>query len=385
MEKIKIGSLGIFDEQKFKKLATDRENWLASGYNMLVNPNTYKVNTLAQENHPLRIIVQVKKILKENELYKTIVLTNCESASLPLFHAGQKIALTICIDDVYYTRPYSLSSSPSKAMDGEYHITIKDSDDIVEHYLFHKLKISEKFVISSPFGEFYFEPLRDERNVIGIVSDKGILPLYSMIQAILDGNENFNLTLFYSEKKGSDFLFKEELQEITDKTNKIKVHFVLSEEQEEGCLSGFVSTDKINPYYIEGKTTFFISGSEGLLKYLDKELEQFQLPQKYIRYDAFLPVCNIRRIVKYTLGIYINGEKFEIPCYNNKTIMRSIEEGGIFIPSKCHVGSCGFCRSELVKGEVKIVNDKRTNVDKKYNYIHPCCTYPLSDIEIIVR
>lgn len=385
MEKIKISSLGIFDEQKFKKLAIERGNWLSSGYNMVINPNTYKINTMAQEMHPLRIIVQVKKILKENEHYKTIVLTNYDGVSLPSFRAGQKIALTICIDDVYYTRPYSISSSPSRAIDGEYHITIKDSEDIVNHYLFHTLKIAEKFVITSPFGEFYFEPLRDEKNIIAIASDKGIFPIYSMIQAIIDGSENFNLTLFYSEKKESDFLFKEELKEFDDKSSKIKVKFVLSEEQKEDCLSGFVSTDKIKPFYTEGKTTFFISGSEGLLKYLDKELREFQLPLKYIRYDSFLPVCNIKRIVKYNLGIYINGEKFDIPCYNNKTIMKAIEEGGIFIPSQCHVGSCGFCRSELVKGEVKIVNDKRTNADKKYNYIHPCSTYPLSDIEIIVR
>ena len=49
------------------------------------------------------------------------------------------------------------------------------------------------------------------------------------------------------------------------------------------------------------------------------------------------------------------------------------------------MGSCGFCKSELLSGEVKIVNDKRDSIDKKYNYIHPCCTYPLSDIKIIVR
>ena len=83
--------------------------------------------------------------------------------------------------------------------------------------------------------------------------------------------------------------------------------------------------------------------------------------------------------------MYINDEKYEIPCYNNKTIMQAIEESGIYIPSKCRVGSCGFCRSELVVGEVRVVNDKRNGVDKKYNYIHPCSTYPLSDIEIVVR
>jgi ferredoxin len=65
--------------------------------------------------------------------------------------------------------------------------------------------------------------------------------------------------------------------------------------------------------------------------------------------------------------------------------MQSLMDGGVYIPSRCHDGSCGYCRSELVFGEVKVINDKRTSAEKKYNYIHPCSTYPLSDIEIIVR
>ena len=92
-----------------------------------------------------------------------------------------------------------------------------------------------------------------------------------------------------------------------------------------------------------------------------------------------------QKVSEYNLTLYINNEKHLVPCYNNKTIMQALMDGGVYIPSKCHNGSCGYCRSELVLGEVKIINDKRSSTDKKYNYIHPCSTYPLSDIEIIVR
>ena len=118
---------------------------------------------------------------------------------------------------------------------------------------------------------------------------------------------------------------------------------------------------------------------------MEDELESLKLPKKYVVYDDFFPVCNIKRVVKYKLSIYVNNEKYEVPCYNNKTIMQALMDGGVYIPSNCHNGSCGYCRSELVLGEVKIINDKRSSTDKKYNYIHPCSTYPLSDIEIIVR
>lgn len=385
MEKIKLSSLGILDEQKFKKLGSEREDWLNSGDDMLLN-NNYIVNKVADTLKPEQILVSINRVFKENEMYRTLLLTSANEAFLPMFKAGQEISVTLCIDDKYYTKSYSLVSSPSDSVAGEYKITVKnDENNIIDNYLFNKAKIGERLTISCPFGEFYYSSIRDKKNVIAIASGEGIMPIYSMMQAIVKGEEKFNLTLFYNEKKKEDLLYEEEINELVKKSSNLKVEYVLIDEDRNGYLKGFVSLDKIESEIKENDTTIFISGNEGLLKYLDKELEVLKLPKKYIIYNDFFPVCNIKRVVKYNLSIYVNNEKYDIPCYNNKTIMQALMDGGVYIPSKCQNGSCGFCRSELVLGEVKIINDKRTNADKKYNYIHPCATYPLSDIEIIVR
>ena len=385
MEKIKLSSLGLFEEHKFKKLASEREDWLNSGDDMLFN-NNYVVNKVADTLKPDQILVSVNRVFKENEEYRTLLLTNVNGTMLPMFKAGQKISVTLCIEDRYYTKAYSLVSSPSSSINGEYKITVKnDTSNVVDNYLFNKIKIGEKFTISSPFGDFYYSSIRDKKNVIAIASGDGIMPIYSMMQAIVEGMEDIKLTLFYNEKKKDNLLYENELLDLVKRSNNIKVNFVLIEENIPGYLNGYVSLDKIEPEIKLNDTSIFISGPEGLLKYLDKELEPLQFPKKYVIYNSFFPVCNIKRVVKYNLSIYVNNEKYEVPCYNNKTIMQALMDGGVYIPSKCHDGSCGFCRSELVLGEVKIINDKRTNADKKYNYIHPCSTYPLSDIEIIVR
>ncbi len=381
----KLSALKSFDEKKIKKMAVDREAWLNSGSDMIINPK-YKTNMIAMEMNPYKILVAVKEIIEESDNFKTIVLNNLKGNELPLFRAGQKITVTVNINGINYTRPFSISSSPSSSLVGEYNITVRNNEeDIISSYLFNEVIEGDKLIISSPFGEFYYDTIRDETNVIAVVSDDGIIPIYSMIQSVIDGLENYNLFVFYSEKYDKDILFKKKLLEYNSLSNKVRINLVLSEEKIEGCLHGFVSLDKIKKYYEPENTSIFIAGSEGLLKYLDKELKDMKIPKKYIRYDSFLPRCNIRKVVQYNLGVYMNGEKYEIPCYNNKTIMKSIEESGLYIPSKCQNGSCGFCRSELVKGEVKIVNDKRTMADKRFNYIHPCSTYPKSDIEIIVR
>ena len=59
---------------------------------------------------------------------------------------------------------------------------------------------------------------------------------------------------------------------------------------------------------------------------------------------------------------------------------------GIAAPSDCRSGRCGWCRSQLLQGEVYVPQsvDGRRMADKLYGYVHPCCTFPLSDVGINV-
>ena len=68
----------------------------------------------------------------------------------------------------------------------------------------------------------------------------------------------------------------------------------------------------------------------------------------------------------------------------NETILIAMERAGLAAPSRCRSGVCGFCHSRLIKGTYKMVADFRRIADKEFNFIHPCCSYPTSDLEIDV-
>lgn len=374
-----------FDEKKFKRLRNERDNWLLNGNEDVIKYD-YINNNLIDVISPDSLNLVVKDIIDLNEEVAALVLGSVDGSPLPSFRAGQSISLTIKINGNFITRPYSLASNPNVSESGIYKIVVKrENNGVMSNYIIDSLKIGDVISSSSPYGDFYYNSIRDCNNITAIVNEMGIVPILSMAQAVLDGIDDYTLTIFYSAKYEKDIILKEELDDITSNTSRIKVHYVLSDEEVDGYEHGFVSLDKINNAMIDDITSFFIAGSEGMMKYLDKELEGLKLPRKFIRYQNFLPRCNIKKVQTYNLYLYINNEKYEIKCYNNKTIMKAIEESGVFINSKCHVGTCGFCRSELVKGKVKIINDNRRIEERNYNFIHPCVTYPLSDIEIIVR
>lgn len=367
-------------KNELEKLASERKEWL--------NKGTEEV--LSLEDKPLvytNLVDRMILVLSNTQVYDKVKILSFKAPngkSLPIFRAGQYIAITIKVGKKYKTESYALISSAAAALKGIYSIAVVVDNNEVTDYLFNRLQIGEKIVSSFPYGDFYYDPLRDQENVIGITAGKGIFPLMGMIQSIIDGVDKYNLTIFYNEARERNLYLKEKLDELDRYTSKVRVIYVLSEEDKEGYLKGFVSLDKIKAVMKEDNS-FFISGAEVLLKYIESELESLKLPRKFIKYQSFLPTYNIKSEQEFKLTIYINNEKYETKCYNNKTIMDAILDLGIFIPSKCHNGTCLLCSSELVKGKVKVFNDKRKETEKKYNYIHPCVTYPLSDIEIIIR
>lgn len=381
MIKFKLNTL--LNDNTIKGISKKREEYLNSGEDTLINTNSY-VERLRDKLYKEEIIVEIKSI-EDYKTYKVITLSSLNEEELPIFKAGNKISLTIEVDNKYYSKAYTIVSSPNRCFNGIYKIVVRNSEDVIDKYLYSSVSIGERIIISSPFGEFYYNKLRDKNNVIAIVSGNGILPIMSMIYSLIDNIDDYKLTVFYTEKYFEDILFYEELIKINKMFKNININIVLSSEDKDGCIKGFVTKKMIKDIIKNNNYSFFLSGTEGMLKYLNKELESLKLPKKLIRYEDYLPVCNIKKVNTYKLTLLINNEKYEVPCYNNKTIIQSIYESGIYIPSKCNVGSCGFCKSELLSGEVKIVNDKRDTLDIKYNYIHPCSTYPLSDIKIIVR
>lgn len=369
-------------KDKFDELGQKRTLWLEEGH----EPKTMIENSLNSFSKYLkkgRLVLILDKIIDLVDEVKTFRFRSENKESFPTFKPGQYIAITIKIGGRYLTETYTLTSLPNEAIDGIYEITVFKNNNPVTKYLFESVKENDILVSSSPCGDFYYDRVRDSKNVIAITGFDEVLPIYAMAKS--DTFEyHYNMTIFYYGESLKDLKLKNEFERLKEETSRIKVIYVLSKEEKNGYQKGYVSLNKIKPE-LEDDSCIFISCHESMLNYFDKELEELRLPLKYIHYYKWKNDVNIRPAQTFNLTIYINDEKFETKCYNNKTILQSILELGIYVPSKCQNGTCGLCQSELVFGKVKIINDERSISDKKYNFIHPCVTYPLSDIEIIIR
>ena len=84
--------------------------------------------------------------------------------------------------------------------------------------------------------------------------------------------------------------------------------------------------------------------------------------------------------------VTVLDKTYTIPVSSSEPLLTAFDRAKICAPSRCRSGECGWCRSRLISGEVFIPEktDGRREADKEFGYIHPCSTFPLSDVVVEV-
>jgi ferredoxin-NADP reductase len=359
------------------------------------------VNDLAEKLHPNRqylVIDGIKDNTKSTKTYKLIPDPDSKTKNLAYFRPGQYLSLKVLVNGDLITRPYSISSSPKEALEGFYKLTIKKEEEggFFTPYIWDNWNVGTKVTSSGPEGFFYYEPLRDYPQIVGLAGGSGITPFLSMAKSINDGTLNAKLTIIYGCSDENDIIFYDKLMELEQKNpNKLNVVFVLScdEVSLQGCETGFITAEIIKKYADVETSSFFICGPQLMYEFVEDELQKLDLTPKQIRREAFGEIKNIEKfpgfpnnLANKTFNIKVHIGKIikDIPGKSTESVLIALERAKIGPPSKCRSGECGFCRSLLLEGDIFIspVSDWRREADKKFNYFHPCSSYPLSDLEI---
>ncbi len=365
---------------------------------------TYSDNAsvLAKALHPKRQylkIAEVQKRAKDCRSYTLVPDEERGTTDLAYFGAGKYLTVFETIEGMPVTRAYSISSSPKDSLEGKYVLTIKRvKDGLMSKHIFDNWKVGTKVEVSAPSGNFEYQSLRDAKKVICIAGGSGITPFISMANAIADGDEDFELTLLYGSRNVDNILFKEELEELEKRCDKIKVVHFLSDKYAKiprGARKGFIDAKRIKQLAPKDEPySIFICGPQQMYDFLDKELEKLKLPKKYVRHEMFGEFHNPQTQEDYpadvpeevTIKVTIQDNTYTVKGKSSDSVMQILEKNGISAPARCRSGECGFCHSHLISGEVYVPKhlEYRRLADYKFGCIHPCCSFPLTDLEINV-
>ncbi len=336
------------DIKGFMNLVPDRIEKIREG-SLTPIPEEYGVNYLSSKLHPKSLKLKISNIKKVPDGIRIISLKS--DNELPIFRAGQNLN----IKHGSFSYPFSLLCSSNSKI---YEIAVfENSDDEVSKYLCSCNK-GDIIEASGIEGLFYYTALRDRKKVVAVCDNYGIPAIISMVKSINSGIECFDLKIIYIDKKHS---FKDILESIPN----IQIEYaeVFSETGNENC-------------------SIFISGNSDFCKNIKAKISSEKIRVNIVNANQKSDSGEIKHIcrVKY------RDKNFEFFCFENETLLSAFEKNGVPSASKCKVGECGYCRCKLIEGNVETINvngiDSRRSADIKYNFIHPCRSFPKSNLTI---
>ncbi len=353
--------------------------------------NKGAVQKIIDKYHPARIKYKVIDVIDESKTARTIRLSPV-GGYLPPFQAGQYINIFVQTKGIMTSRPYSISSSPNQI--GYYDITVRRTKDgFVSNYLLEDVKIGDILESTSPAGTFYYNPIIHGNSLVFIAGGCGITPFISMLRNMYEkGDQQKHIELVYGCVSADDVLFEAELNRIQEACPNFKWHLVVSEPNREyKGNTGFITAELLlkileNPI----SSRYYLCGPCAMYDSCQKQLMSMGISIYKIKQEMQSNPTDPGKLTGWpesiasdsTFKVTVNGESV-IEVRATETLMNSLERNQLIVPASCRAGECSLCRTKLIAGNVFYPDTvKLRKSDKEFGYIHPCSSYPLSDLTI---
>lgn len=362
-------------------------------YNLDHRINKGRIKNVVDLYHPDRIDFRVTEIRSETDTAKTLRLTPL-GGYVPPFMPGQYINVNVEVGGVCTSRAYSISSSCAER--GYYEITVRRSAaGFVSDYLLDKVRVGDTLAASGPAGQFYRFPAVHGKKLCFIAGGSGITPFMSMVQSDYDRLvDDKEIVLIYGCAREDDIIFGDRLRALEAKMPGLRIVPVISEPTPE-CRerSGFITKELIADMLGDvNEYTFFLCGPQAMYDFVEPELDKLGIRRRRIRREVQTAPANPSKCPGWPEGVS-ESDVFNVTLPDGsgfraragETLISSIEKADLTIRSMCRSGECSYCRSRLLSGRVfhpGTANLRKS--DMQWGYIHPCVTYPVSDITLFI-
>ena len=344
-------------------------------------------------------ISDIKQLSWDTKLYR-FISANPDKLLAP-FRAGQYIGITVEINGVRTSRPYSLVSSPNQL--AYYELAIKRKEGgFVSSYILDNLKEGDILEATEPMGNFYYNRIFHGKNLVFIAGGSGIAPFISMLRDISERVLPLNVWLIFGCLTEKDILFREELEDIQIRRPNTRIKYILSEPGPEWAgPCGFITKEEILKEIgsIDNKF-FYVVGNRLMYFFIQEQLEAMGVPKHRVIYESYGVPDDVIEVtgwpdgidasknVQITIEFMKQGKRlkevFNAPC--TEPILNSIEREKLLeqeVNNGCRSGACALCRTKLISGKIFVLPEVTIReIDQKFGFIHPCVSYPLTDIHL---
>ncbi len=200
------------------------------------------------------------------------------------YKPGQFFFVTLKQNGKELTKHFSFSSSPTEQDHIEFTKKLSDSD---YSSALSAAKADDWARIEAPFGQFTFEGEYPKIALLG--GGIGITPFMSMCRNATDKGLDSKIALFYGCRTPSDFVFKQEFDELAQRNRNLKLVFIVSNPTPEWSgLTGYISADMVRSELPDFREhVFYTCGPPPMVKAMQALVESLGLPKDKLKLEYF--------------------------------------------------------------------------------------------------
>ena len=134
--------------------------------------------------------------------------------------------------------------------------------------------------------------------------------------------------------------------------------------------------------------------------FVKEELSALGISQHRVYYEAFGVPEDITKVIGWpqelkssnkiqiTVDYRTNtgNEKIKFEALCSEPILNSVErsmKNKVKVANACRSGECALCRTRMISGKIFVPPEvKIREVDSNFGFIHPCISYPITDIHL---
>ena len=196
---------------------------------------------------------------------------------------GQYLFITLGSDSDQMTKHFTISSSPTENF---LEITKRLTGHPFANALAN-LEKGDKVSIMGPYGDFTFQ---GEYEKVGMLTGGiGITPLRSMIKYSINKDLGANIILLYSSSHEDDIVFGEELAEIQEQSDNIKVIETITRPGANWKgLTGRIDAEMVKKFIPDySERVFYTSGPQKMVDAMASILRELKVPEMQIKQEYF--------------------------------------------------------------------------------------------------
>ena len=314
------------------------------------------------------------------------------------FVQGQHLTLRTTLDGHEVRRTYSICAGVD---DGELRVAIKKvPGGLFSTWAHGSLRAGDSIDVLTPDGRFH-TPLRAEqtRHYAGFAAGSGITPMLSLIRTTLAREPRSRFTLLYGNRRSSDLLFQEALEDVKDRhLSRFTLYNLFSREHQDielfnGRLDGAkVKAFADNLLPVDTIDEAFVCGPGGMLDEVEAALRACGMDPAHIHLERFgVPGIAPSHAVQpedapqASITVMVDGMRRTIDFREgDASVLDAALRAGLDLPYSCKGGMCCTCRAKLLEGKARM--DKNYSLERsevEAGYVLTCQAHPLTPTLVV--